>query len=441
MNTEDPPAMDPLPASVVIAGGGPAGFSVARELRRLGFSGRVTIADPQGMPYDRPPLSKAFLAGGAGPEALALADAGWYAEQQVVVVPEAVAELLSVDPQGGSGDGGGGDDGDTPARSRRPAGVRLASGRVLHADTVVLATGARARTLPLPGARLPGVQTLRTAADALRLRAALRPGSRLAVLGAGLIGAEVAATAGTLGADVVLIDPDPLPLAGAAGPEMARYLRGLHQSHGIVLHTGRPAAIGRSGSGLLVTTAEGEGFPADAVLVAVGAEPDTALAAAAGLEIDGGIVVDAAGRTSRPAVFAAGDAIRVRNAAGALLRRSEHWEAATRSGAAAAAGIMGLPPGPTTGPGASWFWTDRHGVHVEVVGDMTAAGVTVLRGEPGPGFMAFRLAPSGVLAGAAAVDGGVAVRAVRRIIEAGIPVEAGQLADPQTDLRRLARRR
>ncbi|MFC7859634.1 NAD(P)/FAD-dependent oxidoreductase [Arthrobacter koreensis] len=397
------------PRSAAIIGAGPAGFSAAAELRRRGFPGRIQLLDPDGLPYDRPPLSKAYLAGGS---ATALAEDSWYQANAVEVVSGTAVQLH---PDSGT--------------------VVLAGGEEIQADAVLLATGGTARTLPVPGAEL--LHILRTRADADALRGRLGAGKRLAIIGAGLIGAEVAATAAAAGTAVVLIDPVPVPLVPAMGPEAAAYLHSLHARNGVETLTALPVDAVPDGAGLAVLLEDGSAVAADTVLAAVGMVPDTALAEAAGLEVDDGIVVDSAGRTSHPRAYAAGDAVRLRSG-GHLERRAEHWDAAVRSGQAAAAGILGQEPPEAAVP---WFWTDRYGIHAEAVGSMTRSGSSVERGLPGPGYMVFRVSEDGTLAGAAGIDAGNSMRAARRLIALGKPVDAAALADPKVDLRRLLRPR
>ncbi|UWX96769.1 FAD-dependent oxidoreductase [Arthrobacter zhaoxinii] len=409
--------MAAAPASIAVVGGGIAGFSAVRELRRQGYTGTLSLVDPVGLPYDRPPLSKAFLAGTLDRLRLQLAPAQWYEDNDTSVIADTVDKL-------------------EPGDGATPPVLVLDSGRELAADVVLLATGARARRLPLPGMDLPGVLTLRSADDAQALQAHLVPGAHLVILGAGLVGAEVAGTARTLGAAVTLVDPAELPSAKVVGPEMAGYLQGLHAGHGTAHIRDTAAAITAEGQSLGVELAAGGRLSATAVLVAAGSEPETALAEAAGLSVDGGVLVDGAGRTSHPRIFAAGDSSRRLGPGGVPGRRFEHWDAARRTGEAAAAGMLGIDP---PAGAADWFWSDRYGVHLEVAGSMVVPGQTVLRGEPGPGFTAFRLGLDGRLAGVAAVDGGTAVRAARKLIESGRVLDPALLQDPAVDVRRLAR--
>ena len=409
------PGTDPRGSleSVTVVGGGMAGFTVVRELRSRGFEGTLVLVDPAGIPYDRPPLSKDYLVGSRSAQDIEFAPAGWFGEHRIDVVPGRAVDL---DPDAGT--------------------VTLADGRKITSDRVVLATGGTARRLPVPGGDLDSVWELRTRSDADRLRAALRPGVRLAIIGAGLIGAEAASSALLLGASVVLIDPVDPPLVPAVGTELARRLHDMHSERGITGVTGLPTAIRRAGSGHQVVMADDGSVDAEVVLVGVGIEPDTALAEKAGLARDNGILVDESQRTAHPKVYAVGDASRTRQPDGTLLRRAEHWENARNTGTTAAAALLDqeLPR-----HGAGWFWSDRHGVHVEGVGSMVGDGTMIVREKDGHPWVVFHLDADGYLAGCAAVDGGLAVRAARRIIDRRIRVDPERLANPAVDLRKLAR--
>ncbi|GAB2745038.1 NAD(P)/FAD-dependent oxidoreductase [Sinomonas soli] len=410
------------PNRVVIVGGGVAGFSAAQELRARGYAGALTVVSPEGLPYDRPPLSKGYLLGTEDADRILLAPEPWYTEHGVEVVA-ARAAALDLSPG-------------------RPA-VALEDGTRLHADRLLLATGALPRRLGIPGG--DRAVALRSRADADALRRVLVPGARIAVVGAGLIGAEVASAAASLGAEATLIDPVAPPLVPAVGEDLALRLHAMHSGRGVATLVGAPVAIeeGTHDAGPhLVRLADGRAVPADAVVVGIGVIPDTALASATGLTAEDGILVGPDGSTSHPAVYAAGDATRVRRQDGAvrLQRRAEHWEAAVRSGQAAAAGILGEAPPEF---GAPWFWSDRYGVHVEAVGTMDARQApgarTVLREADGVPVAAFLVAEDGRLLGAAAVDQPLVVRAARRIIDRGLVPDPDRLADPSVDPRKLAR--
>ncbi|MCH5672875.1 NAD(P)/FAD-dependent oxidoreductase [Streptomyces gilvus] len=403
---------------VVIVGGGVAGVSTAGALRAGGFDGDLTLVDAGEFPYDRPPLSKDFLAGTQDIKQIALKPQQWYDDQRVRLMNRTTVSAL------------------------RPAdgAVELVDGALLPADRVVLATGGGAARPPIPGAHSDRVHVLRTAKDADRLREALGSGARVLVVGAGLIGAEAASTAVRLGCEVVLADPVAVPLAAAIGAELADWLHGLHHRAGITtLHTGvdgftdRPGGIEARFTDAGEPAAEPQVF--DAVLLGVGMVPRTEIAQSAGLRVEGGIVVDERQLTSHPAVLAVGDPARTRRD-GVLLPRTEHWEAAQHDGARAAATLLGTTPPPATAP---WFWTDRHDRHVEAVGHMASAELTVVRGSyDDPAFAVFGLRDGHVVA-AASVDDPMAVRAARRMIDRQVAVRAGPLADPSVNLRSLLR--
>lgn len=395
---------------VVIVGGGIAGVSTAGALRAGGFDGDVTIVDAGEFPYDRPPLSKDVLAGTKGIKQIALQPPRWYDDQRIRLVNRIA--VMALHPREGS--------------------VELADRTLLPAHRVVLATGGSAARPPIPGIESERVHVLRTAADADRLRLALAPGAAVLVVGAGLIGAEVASTAVGLGCEVTLVDPLATPLAAALGPELAAWLHDLHARHGITTVQASVESFTDRGDHIEVRFTDRPGaLSYDVVVVGVGMVPQTALAEQAGLDVDRGIVVDDRQVTSNPAVLAVGDPARTRRAS-----RTEHWEAAQHDGARAAHTILGTDS-PT--PTAPWFWTDRHGRHIEAVGHMECADRTVVRGSfDDPAFSVFGLSDGHVVA-AAAVDDSTAVRAARRMIDRRIPADAERLADPAVNLRDLLR--
>lgn len=421
--------------SIIVIGGGPAGFAVVQRLRRGSFEGRVTLIDPQGIPYDRPPLSKEYLAGSAAPEDLWFEPGEWFAENDVELIAD---HVTSISPDTGE--------------------VALRSGGPRRADRLVLATGGAAAVPPIPGLRrVEGdgtgrladdatAVTLRTVQDADRLRRRLAPGHRLVVVGAGLIGAETASTARELGAEVVLIDPVDPPLTAAVGEELAARLHAMHAQHGVEVHTAavaefRPGQAPEQRPRLLL--ADGSEVEADTALIAVGMVPQTALAEHAGLDVDGGVVVDETFRTAHRRVYAVGDAARVRTADGMLQPRAEHWEHAVLSGGAAGAALL-AESGPSCGPEpveAPWFWSDRYGVHVEAVGSMAAPGRTITRHLDGEPVVSVRLGEDRRVAGCAAIDASQAVRVARRLIARGTVVDPADLADPQVPFKQLLRRR
>lgn len=402
----------PLPSRITVVGGGLAGFTAVSELRSRGYDGALTLLDPEGIPYDRPPLSKDFMLGAVDETQIRLTDAGWFETNSVELV-EARATGLST------------------ARGV----VQLDSGDEISSDAVVITVGGVVNRLNVPGASEESVHVLRDLEHALALRAVLTPGVRILIIGAGLIGAETASTALALGAEVTLVDPSPLPLAKAVGPLVAEVLHAEHTKRGI-----RTVAAGVSeieGDGpYRATLTSGETVEVDVILAGVGSKANTALAETAGLATNSGILVDEFGRTSNPSVFAAGDAARQVLDDGTLLRRAEHWEAAQKSGAAVAAAILGQDAPKET---PEWFWSDRHGAHVEVVGSLDGDGETVIRGSLGePPAVLFHVA-DGKVRGAVSINDSTAVRAAKRLIADQIPVDPANLADPTINLKKLVR--
>lgn len=330
---------------MLIIGGGLAGGTAAEALRDEGFDGDITVvaAEPH-PPYQRPPLSKGYLAGDEGSDAVILHPAQWYAERGIRLLTGVAA--TSLDPAAHA--------------------VDLDSGEQLEYGAVLLATGATPRMLPLPGHELPGVMTLRRLDDSDALAATLKGGGqRLVVIGAGWIGMEVAATARGFGNEVAILERDAVPLAAALGAEMGEVFRGLHLAHGVDLRTsvGVDRIVGDvRAEGVVV---DGETLPADLVLVGVGAAPDTRLAETAGLDLLNGILTDSALRTSAPDVFAAGD---VANPFHPVLQRhlrSEHWANALNAGKVAARSMLGLSASFDEIP---YFYTDQYDLGMELSG-------------------------------------------------------------------------
>jgi 3-phenylpropionate/trans-cinnamate dioxygenase ferredoxin reductase subunit len=403
-----------MAGGVVVVGGGIGGVSTIAALRAGGYDDDVTLIDGGEFPYDRPPLSKEFLAGTAGIKDIALQPPQWFDDQRVRLIGQTVVTALRTDI----------------------GAVELADGSMVPAERVVLATGGRAARPPIPGADSTRVHVLRTAEDADRLRAALIAGARVLIVGAGLIGAEVASTACSLGCEVVLADPVSPPLATAFGVDLATWLHSVHATRGVRTVHGPVSAFDDTGDAISVQLS-GEERPRsfDVAVLAVGMVADTALAQAAGLQVSRGIVVDDRQQTSNAAVLAVGDAA-VNCRDGSPAHRSEHWEAAQQDGARAAAAILG-----TDGPAdtAPWFWTDRHGLHVEVVGALSDVQEVVSRGPFGEApFSMFGLR-DGHVVGAVSVGDSTATRAARRMIDRCTSVTPAQLSDPGTDLRKLLR--
>lgn len=344
--------------TVAVVGASLAGLSAARSLRKQGYDGRlVVIGDELHRPYDRPPLSKEFLAGTLGEAELALE-----ADDEDL----GVQWLLGVRAAGLD-------------HARRV--VRLADGREVSADGVVIATGAAARTLP-GSEGLAGVHTLRTLDDARALRDELARGGRLVVIGGGFIGAEVASTAYALGLDVTVVEAAPTPLAGSLGEAMGAIVSALHADHGVRLECG-VGVKGLSGETRVdaVLLEDGRSIPADIVVVGVGARPNIEWLEGSGIALDNGVKCGADGRTSLAGVVAVGDCANWYDPRAGLHRRVEHWTGAReRPDAAIAALLAGgaVEPGVPRPP---YFWSDQYGVKIQFAGHAAGAdSVTIEAG-------------------------------------------------------------
>jgi 3-phenylpropionate/trans-cinnamate dioxygenase ferredoxin reductase subunit len=330
---------------VLIAGGGLAAQRTAETLRRLGYDGRVRmLCDEPHAPYDRPPLSKTVLTGERGPETPILRPPHWYAEHEVELLLGARAAVV-----------------DLPARR-----VRLDDGACLRYRSLVIATGSRPRRLPA----LPlgdKVLELRTIDDARKLRNALSCDiERVAIVGAGLVGMEVASSATALGVAVTLIEAAPTPLGRALPPVLGRWLAALHTRAGVEVLLERCVESVREKAGRTeLELSDGQRIAADLVLVAAGSTPATEWLADTALGRASAIDVDAGGRTPVPHVYAAGDAACFPDPSTGCHVPTPHWEAAAQQGAAVARAIVGTPSEAAPPP---MFWSDQHGVRIQFVG-------------------------------------------------------------------------
>lgn len=331
--------------NVVIAGGGLAAQRCCETLRRQGFEGRLRVVCAEDRaPYDRPPLSKEALAGELSADRLGFRPAEWYAEHDVELLLGEAAAGLDV-------------------AGRR---LRLAGGGELDYDRLLIATGSAPRRLP--GATADNVHELRSAADATRLRAALRPGTRLLVVGMGFIGQEVAATARGLGAQVTALEAAPTPLHAIMGERIGGWFAGMHRDEGARVELGCSLA-GFHGAERVeeAELADGRRIGCDAVVVGIGVVPATGWLAASGIDVTRGVPADDAGRTALPHVYAAGDAT-----------GTQHWEAAVRQGTNAARDMLGLAPSPAPPP---YFWSDQYGLRIQCVGRPHGADAVLVEGD------------------------------------------------------------
>lgn len=401
----------------VIVGGGLAGATAAKTLRAEGHSGPVILlTEERHRPYLRPPLSKDYLLGKAGDDALPVVPDGWYAENGVELRLE--VPVTGIDPGAGT--------------------VTLGDGRTLGYAALLLATGARPRRLPLPGSDLAGVGTFRTVDDSLHLRSGLAGGGRnVVMIGSGWIGMELAAAASAYGNSVTLLGLEDVPLGAAIGPELGGFFRSLHEANGVRFRLPASAAAikGESGRATGVVTDAGEVLPADLVIIAVGVVPEVSLAEAAGIAVRNGILTDASLRTSAPGIFAAGDVANALHPFTGEHQRSEHWSNALHGGKVAGRAMLGLDAALDTVP---YFYTDQFDVSMEYSGFPTlTAGPPTIRGSlQEKQFLAFWQRDGRVVAGMSVNWPRAAKpqKVIKQLVSARIPVSPDVLADPDVPL-------
>jgi 3-phenylpropionate/trans-cinnamate dioxygenase ferredoxin reductase component len=391
-----------------VVGAGLAGAKAAETLRAEGFDGRLLLfGDEAERPYERPPLTKAYLRGETKRESLYVHEEGFYAASGI--------ELRT----------------STPVRSIAPTGrqLELASGERIGYDRLLLATGAAPRRLRLPGAELDGVRYLRTRRDADALAAAAADAEHVVVVGTGWIGSEAAASIRQLGRQVTLLGPDPAPLARVLGPEVAAVYRDLHADHGVrLLLETRVAGFRGQGRVEAVVTEDGRTIDCDLVLVGAGAIPRTELAEAAGLPVaDGVLVNEQLEAVGAAGVYAAGDIASAWHPHYQAYLRVEHWANALNQGPAAARNMLGIP---TPYARLPYFYSDQFDLGMEYSGFAATWDRVVVRGDPAAReFIAFWLKDQRVLAGMNANVWDV-TEPIQTLIRGGRPVDPARLADP-----------
>ena len=367
------------------------------------------------MPYQRPPLSKAWLKGEADADSLALKPADWYGENNVFLRLSGVAERIN----------------------RSAKTVTLASGEAIDYDFLILATGARARQLPIPGADLAGVLALRTAADAELLKHALGPGKRLAVIGGGYVGLEAAASARALGAEVVVVERESRVLARVACETLSTFFQDYHRARGVAfeLNAGVEAFEGPGDHITGVRLSDGRVLPCDVALVGVGAIPNDELAKDAGLATANGVVVDLEARTDDPAIFAIGD---VTHRPLPLYERQFRLESvpnALEQAKQAASAILGRP-GPA--PEVPWFWSDQYDLKLQIAGLPFEADRQVVRGDVAAAKFAVFHLKGDLLQAVEAVNAPPEFMAGKQLIAKRTPVNAEKLADTSVSMKEVA---
>ncbi|BBX25516.1 NAD(P)/FAD-dependent oxidoreductase [Mycolicibacterium alvei] len=401
-------------STIAIVGGGLAGAKAAEALRDNDFDGHVVLfAAEDHLPYERPPLSKEYLAGKKKLDDFTVDPAAWYRDHNIDL--RLGTEVTAVDAAAHT--------------------LALPDGTTVGYDKLLLATGSASRRPPIPGSDAAGVHYLRTFDDAAALSAALTPGSTLAIVGGGWIGLEVAAGARGRDVNVTVIEAAHLPLLAALGAEVGEVFAQLHREHGVDLRLDQSVQeiTTENGTATGLRLGDGSTVTADAVLVAVGAAPNIGLAENAGLAIaEGGVLVDASLRSSDPDIYAVGDIAAAQHPFFGTRIRTEHWANALKQPAVAAAGMLGKHAEYAELP---YFFTDQYGLGMEYVGHAPEYRRVVFRGDvAGREFVAFWLdADNRVLAGMN-VNVWDVLDDVKALIRSAAPVDPERIADPAQPL-------
>ena len=395
---------------IAIIGGGQAAAMAAASMRQLGFGGEIHLfSDEQQLPYERPPLSKAMLLDD-NPQLQPVLAADWWLANNVQLHLGVTIRHLD----------------------RQAKTVVLADGQHYPWTKLLIATGAAARPLPMLDALGERCFTLRHAADAERLRPVLDAGKSLVIVGAGTIGLELAASATQRGCQVTVVELAPTVMGRNAPPQVRDYLIRRHQQAGVRLLLNSAIEHVEAGEKVMLTLQSGERLQADAVIYGIGIVANDPLAHDAGLETANGIVVDARGMTSDPAIFAAGDVAITRQPDGSL-HRIESWENANFQAQTAAAAMLNQPL-PVATPG--WFWSDQFNDNLQFVGEMQGEN-WICRGNPDERKAIWFQLRDGALVGAVALNQGREVRVLRKLIQSGKPLARDALTDERVALKSL----
>ena len=400
---------------VVIVGAGHAGGSAAALLRSSGYEGEILlVGEEPAAPYQRPPLSKAWLKGEADLDSLLLRPLSYYAEQAITLRIGIVASAITPD-----------------ART-----VTFHDGTTETYDALILATGSTGRRLPIPGADSPHLIELRTIADAERLKSQLGPGRRLVIVGGGYVGLEAAASARALGAEVVLLERLDRVLKRVASEPLSAFFTERHRAAGVDIRVGADVSAFEADG---VRLADGAFIPADVVLVGVGAVANDALARSAGLDCDragsGGIVVDETARTSDPAIYAIGDVTLRPIPVHGCTMRLESVPNALEQARQAAHAIVGRPQSP---PEVPWFWSDQYDIKLQIAGLPMEGDRMLMRGDPATGrFAVFHLSGDRIVC-VEAVNAPPEFMAGKQLIQRGTPIDLARLVDPSVSMKAVA---
>lgn len=403
------------PRTFAIVGAGQAGGWAARTLRDQGLDGRIVVIGAEAHPpHERPPLSKSVLLGDKPAEITHL-------------FPRTTYDELSIELRMGTR---------ATAIDAMAKSVALDNGERIQFDRLLLATGGRARPLTVSGADLPGVHLLRTIEDSLAIKAALDGGGRLLVIGGGWIGLEVASAARKKGLDVVLVEALDRLCARAVAPVVSAYLLDLHRAHGVDVRLGRGVTrLEGAGRFERAHLSDGTTVEASAAVIGIGLVPNTELAAASGLAVDNGVVVDGFGRTSHPDIFAVGDLANQPSPRLGRRIRLESWENAQNQAIAAAKAMLDRVEQPYDE--IPWFWSDQHGVNMQLLGLPVTWDQVVERGQlDRPPHLTFYLAGERIV-GTVGINAGRDMRFARRLMMADTPLAAAKLADPAIRLQDL----
>ena len=401
--------------TILVIGGGPAGTLAAIAAKKQDPAAAVTLLTLEPCePYEKPPLSKAVLLGDVMPGDALIAGPGGVAGHDVVL--QTLSRCTAID--------------------RFDRAVVLDDGRRLHYDALVIATGSTPRQIPQLPIGMPRVHYLRTDTDARALQSALRRSRNLLVVGGGLIGLEVAASAAQLGVKVTVLELAPRILARVCDEQTGAVVHAAHSRYGVDIRVGTTlaAAAPQADGRIAAQTGAGDQVIADLVVVGTGSKPDDAVAAAAGLATDDGIVIDAQCRTSDPAIFAAGDAVRFPGPHG--LVRMENWRHAQDQGAVAGRNAAGASDTYATVPS---FWSEQYDLYIQGVGWPVQGITRVHRPLGGDGLLVFEIS-DGRLTHAMGINARRDLASVRRLIERRVPIEPAALADPAQPLAAILKR-
>jgi 3-phenylpropionate/trans-cinnamate dioxygenase ferredoxin reductase component len=404
-----------LARQIVVIGAGQAAAQVLQSLRQGGYAGELTlIGEEPHLPYQRPPLSKAYMKGEFEAERLYFRAADWYDDANIFCHLNTHARHID-----------------------RAAQTVQTDAGALPYDALVLATGSRPRPLPLPGAELNGVFDVRSLGDVDAIRPLMQAGKRLVIIGAGYIGLEAAAAARQLGLDVTVLEMAPRVLARVTGPELSAFYAAEHRRQGVKLMTDvRLTAIeGEEGKACSVRLADGTALAADLVLVGIGILPNQELAADAGLACASGILTDRDGRTSDPRIFAAGDCASRPLVHYGRQGRLESVHNAIEQGKLVAAAILGAPRPVEDCP---WFWSDQYDLKLQIAGLSDGYDRTVVRGDPTARSFAVFYLRNGTLIAADAVNAAPEFIVAKKLISAGTKLAPERLGDTSVSMKDIA---